>query len=243
MSLGRDELAHAYHMRLLETYPHNPEVAVRRAIQHADALLEALSSKPALAPPPAAAPVAYVPRPGDVIAWKWETDTEAEATYVRVVAGHDRWVGVASGAIHDDLRDEPIGGGARYLRPATPAERAAAGLPVEPVAAPVEAKRPTWVRYRSAFSGSWCEPCPVLGWEGETPQVKSGGGSPVALTGYNWEPCTPPSPEAPDARGEWRDNWPAAITEQLRIDGHAPLYNAAFVRLVAERVIAARGAS
>lgn len=186
MSLGRDELAHAYHMRLLETYPHNPEVAVRRAIQHADALLEALSSKPALAPPPAASPVAGRMGVGDVVrVGEYEI---VLVDFTENVAIRKAWI----------------------------------------------LTQPSWSNLPIPRFDSWgaCWPSPVVRLRLATPAERAAAGLSVAAP-----------VEAPDARGEWRDNWPAAITEQLRIDGHAPSYNAAFVRLVAERVIAARGAS
>jgi hypothetical protein len=99
-------------------------VVATNAVAMADALLAALASKPA-APPPAAAPVAYVPKVGDVV--RVGDDALHEYLITRDGAAWGREL-----PVQDRFDVGNLIGPLTYLRPATPAERAAAGLSVEP---------------------------------------------------------------------------------------------------------------
>ncbi len=210
MTLDRDELARDFALALAQGYGFNEDVASRGVVL-ADALLAALASRPALAPPPAAAPVAYVPKVGDYVTWGAcvcvYRVTNVAGQHVKMTPCDKRW----SYASDDEVWCDPS------LRPATPAEREAAGIPAAPVAAPVEAKRPTHVRVTGPSNvthvtvGKVYKVTEWLAGEHPRPRIVNDDGDVWNLSTADecggaympkWEPCAPPTPEAPDARGE-----------------------------------------
>lgn len=91
------------------------------------------SWEPCAAPSPAASPAPYVPKVGDVVKHTTETDKTATADSVRVVVSTDplRWVYVGGDANGEWCEPKGWEDEVRFVRPATPAERAAAGLLVD----------------------------------------------------------------------------------------------------------------
>lgn len=123
MRLDRDELAARF---AVAVYGDGNPTGTREdiadcAVKMADALLARL--RPAA--PPETTPAAYVPKDGDVVTWGacacvYEVSGPAESGYVLVKPRDKRWPCVSPTyvSVWNDS-----------LRPATPAERAAAGLP------------------------------------------------------------------------------------------------------------------
>lgn len=129
MALDRDELAARCLVAMLPRIPHggNGESSVRASVQFADALLAELAS----AAPVAATP-AYVPKVGDVVHGLYGDDTLARITYVAPSGKSGR----ASGFGRNQSPDTFVAF-TDDIRPATPAERASAGLDA-PAAPPVD---------------------------------------------------------------------------------------------------------
>ncbi len=157
-----------------------------------------------------AAPVApkseaakYEPRVGDVI--EMEPYEERDA-YVRVVVSPEEYVFLLDGKVDMRARFKGVSGLPMYLRPATPAERAAAGLPSP------EATRPTHIRVvrRGKNAPAFVTEGAVLKvdeWDAAgDPWVGDGrwcfcGHRDPAPSNTTWEPATPPAPVEP-AKGE-----------------------------------------
>ena len=212
MTLDRAEVSLALYPTLLTAYAHDPETAARRAVQHADQLLLALTP-PVAGPCPGedarddaearkriAAPVApkseaakYEPRVGDVVRYD-DTNAGDEMIVSRIEGGITYWryLRVRGGADISSFQPSAL----RFIRPATPAERAAAGLPSP------EATRPTHVRITKSASPSRFKDGDVLrvvGWLGDTPSVDIDChmGGPYVLYDSKWEPADAPKAPAP----------------------------------------------
>ena len=140
MALDRDELAARCYLAIITPFEgcapvedFDYEVLSDTATKAADALLSRLAPAPspslAPSPSPAASPAPYVPRVGDVVG----IDGVAEYGETRVVTKIDGDVfyvrlNTSGEMICRHAMDLSM---LTYLRPATPAERAAAGLPVD----------------------------------------------------------------------------------------------------------------
>lgn len=149
--LDREELAARFAIEYAVRNGFHPEDAARQGLQAADALLAALASKPA-APVPVEG--LYVPKVGDVVRvtrppkddydeWKCFLDADWYDPEANGIV-------VASTDFYDRNKKVPVNRLGRhksethgiescrlaFVRPATAAERAAAGLPVEPAPVP-----------------------------------------------------------------------------------------------------------
>lgn len=170
-----------------------------QVVATADAIAFALTSPVA----PKSEAAKYEPRVGDVITFQGST---CRAEYVVTAASG----GIRVDCVHLATGDrtwlsniaEPFNGHLVYLRPATPAERAAAGLPSP------EATRPTWVKVTREIP-SWSggdrieagTVLPVNQWGGDYAYVAHRGGGTFMLRPNEWEPATPPAPVEPAKPG------------------------------------------
>ena len=157
-----------------------------------------LDGQPPVAPKSEAAK--YEPRVGDVVRYD-DTNAGDEMIVSRIEGGITYWryLRVRGGADISSFQPSAL----RFIRPATPAERAAAGLPSP------EATRPTHVRITKSASPSRFKDGDVLrvvGWLGDTPSVDIDChmGGPYVLYDSKWEPADAPKAPAPvePAKGE-----------------------------------------
>jgi len=156
VALDRDDLAARCLVALLPDveYGSEPVEAANAAVDLADALLARLASS---APVAAASRAAYVPKVGDVVRWRDQTYPEQEFVVVR--SDDDRGGGFAISTIrNDELPNTHFNNGPDviYIRPATPTERAAAGLDAPP-APPVDREGLADALRRSRAAPDACE--------------------------------------------------------------------------------------